>query len=325
MRRNLTIPPGPAGGDNEDDRLDTLLRILIEFGRLALVVLPYFVLGALVGAVVETYVKPDALPRYLHRGAWSVVVASVFGAVLPGCSCASMPVAQGLRRRGAQVGTVAAFVLVAPLLSPQTVVLTVALLGWRFAVARVGCSLLAGIVLGLLFNWLEHGVRAKGFVALPVAPDAEAPSACGGEGGDGACPTTGVRLWRSFLEIVKDLAKYVALGLLIAAVLVTLVPEESIPKTIGASGPLAYATAVLVGVPLYVCEGEEIPITRALLDKGLGPGPAFAFLLGSVGTCVPTLLMARKVLGGRPTLLYALAWFPFTVGSGLLFSLFYGA
>lgn len=35
-----------------------------------------------------------------------------------------------------------------------------------------------------------------------------------------------------------------------------------------------------------------MPLTYALLKLGLGPGLAFTFLLGSVGTCIPTVIMA---------------------------------
>ena len=69
------------------------------------------------------------------------------------------------------------------------------------------------------------------------------------------------RFWRSFVQITRNLGKYFILGMLIASVLTIFIPEEAIPQYIGSSGIFAYAVAVLVGIPLYVCEGEEIPIT----------------------------------------------------------------
>lgn len=42
------------------------------------------------------------------------------------------------------------------------------------------------------------------------------------------------------------------------AVLAALVPEHAIPSLLGgSSGARAYALAAVVGIPLYVCEGEE--------------------------------------------------------------------
>ena len=47
------------------------------------------------------------------------------------------PYGGGFEGKGARIGTVAAFIMVSPLLSPQTVILTYALLGWKFSLARV--------------------------------------------------------------------------------------------------------------------------------------------------------------------------------------------
>ncbi len=111
--------------------------------------------------------------------------------------------------------------------------------------------------------------------------------------------------------------------MLIAAALSALLPEEAIPGFLGgSSGFWAYVLAALVGIPLYVCEGEEVPITYALVERGLGPGPALTFLLGSVGTCVPTMFMARNIIGRRATVFYIVIWFVFAIVSGILLQAF---
>ena len=107
----------------------------------------------------------------------------------------------------------------------------------------------------------------------------------------------------------------------IASLLTVLLPPGVITRHIGSSGPLAYIAAVFLGVPLYVCEGEEIPLALSLLKLGLGPGPTFAFLLGSVGTCIPTLIMSQKLIGRRGLMVYSAWWIAFAFSAGLLFSL----
>jgi uncharacterized membrane protein YraQ (UPF0718 family) len=223
--------------------------------------------------------------------------------------------AEGLKEKGARIGTVAAFIMVSPLLSPQTVILTYALLGWKFSLARVVFSLAGAIILGIAFNYFEKN-KIKGF----VSPDKFSYAECK------SCPPAyevgKIGFWKSFLAIVKELGKYFLLGMFIASLLTVIIPEETIPKYIGSSGWFAYFVAVLLGIPIYICEGEEIPITLALLKLGLGSGPAFSFLLGSVGTCIPTMIMAQKVIGRKPVLFYIVYWFLFAVGAGLIFSLF---
>lgn len=291
-------------------------HILKEFISLTLLVIPYFILGTAFGALMETYIKPEFALRYLNKGTSSVINASILGAILPGCSCATIPMANGLKGKGARLGTIAAFIMVSPLLSPHILVLTYGMLGSKFTLARVTFSLSGAIILGIVFNYFEKK-KIKGF-ALPTKSKDNSCGSC-----SPGCEIEKTGFWQSFIKITKDLGKYFILGMFIASLLTVLIPEEAIPKYIGSSGVFAYAMAVLVGIPIYICEGEEIPITLALLKLGLGKGPAFSFLLGAVGTCIPTMIMAQKVIGKRPVLFYIIGWFVFAIGSGLLFSLFF--
>ncbi|OGR43842.1 MAG: hypothetical protein A2X35_09020 [Elusimicrobia bacterium GWA2_61_42] len=300
--------------------MDYLYAFAKEFLNLTWMVLPYFLGGAAFGAALDVYVKPEFALKHLGGGWLSMAKASVLGMVLPGCSCATMPMADGLRRKGADLGTVTSFLLASPLVSPQTLVLTFAVLGWKFAAARVLAAFCGAMMIGAIFLWLER--RHSGFLDIPAPePVKKCCSGCGcGGAGEDEAPQ---KFWPIFIDILKDLGKYFLIGMAIASLLTVLLPPAFIARHIGSSGPLAYIFAVLLGVPLYVCEGEEIPLTLSFMKLGLGPGPAFAFLLGSVGTCIPTMIMSQKLIGRRGLLVYAAWWLAFALGAGLLFGLFY--
>lgn len=290
-----------------------------EFFTLTWMVLPYFLGGAAFGAALDVFVKPEFALKHLGGGWLSMAKASILGMVMPGCSCATMPMAEGLRRKGADLGTVTSFLLASPLVSPQTLVLTWAVLGWKFTVARALAAFCGAMMIGAIFLWLER--KKPGFLDIPSFEPAKkcTSGCCGAAAAEEEGPK---KFWPIFIDILKDLSKYFVLGMAIASLLTVLIPPDVIPRYIGSSGPLAYLAAVLLGVPLYVCEGEEIPLTLSLLKLGLGPGPAFAFLLGSVGTCIPTMVMSQKLIGRRGLLVYAAWWVLFAFGAGLLFSFF---
>jgi len=213
----------------------------------------------------------------------------------------------GVKAQGGRLGTVTAFIIISPLLSPITIAMTYAMLGWKMTVARVVVPFLFSMSAGMLLNSLEAaGVWGFSFPAMANASQG------------GSCSIEPLRptLWGSLRHVLRDLGPYFLLGMALAALLTTLVPEEAIPRYIGGTGPFAYLLAAFIGIPVYVCEGEEVPLTYALLKLGLGPGPAFTFLLGSVGTCIPTVIMARKIIGSSATVLYVLAWFLFAIGGG---------
>lgn len=292
----------------------TLADLLIK-------VTPYFLLGVLFAGLLKVYVKPAWTERFFTRGTSSVFYASLAGALLPGCSCATMPMSDGVKAQSGHLGTVTAFIIISPLLSPITIVLTYAMLSGKMTVARIVVPFLFSMSVGMLLNILE-AARVKGFSFPAVVALDPSPQNCSGEN---SCSSNPFRptLWGSLRQVLRELGPYFLIGMALAAVLTTLIPEEAIPRYIGGSGPLAYLLASFIGIPVYVCEGEEVPLTYALLQLGLGPGPAFTFLLGSVGTCIPTLFMARKIIGTPATALYLAAWFFFAIAGGWAVSLMF--
>ncbi|HBE89272.1 MAG TPA: hypothetical protein DDW67_09065 [Elusimicrobia bacterium] len=298
--------------------MNWLHAFVLEFFRLTWEVLPWFLAGAAFGAALDVWLKPEFALKHLRGGWLSMAKASLLGMLMPGCACATMPMAEGLRRKGADLGTVTSFLLASPLASPQTLILTWALLGWPFAAARALAGLAGGMAIGAVFFNLEKKAAWLGIPAPAAGNKAPCCSGCacpGGEEGKEAPK----KFWPVFADIIKELGKYFAIGMAIASALVVSVPQGFIAGYLGSSGPLAYLAAALAGVPLYVCEGEEIPLTLSFMKLGLGPGPAFTFLLGSVGTCIPTMIMSQRLIGRRGLLVYAAFWLVFALSAGLLF------
>ncbi len=300
--------------------MDTVIDYFIKFGKeffsFTLMVLPWFIVGVVFGALLERYLNPNIARKYLGKGFGAIVNASLLGAILPGCSCATVPMANGLRQSGSSLATVAAFIMVSPLLSPHTLILNYGILGLPFTIARVVFSLIGAILLGIIIMFIS-GRKPEWFRTAEMVPMAD--DSCGCDDNCACEPGKGKSFWRSLYGNFMSLGKYFLMGMVLATLLTTLIPQDSIPKYLGSGGPLTYLAAIVVGIPLYVCEGEEIPITLALTQLGFGYGPSLAFLLGAVGTCIPTLAMAPKVIGKRATVLYFVYWLFFALTSGLIF------
>jgi uncharacterized membrane protein YraQ (UPF0718 family) len=220
---------------------------------------------------------------------------------------------------------VTAFIMVAPLLSPQTVILTATLLSVPMAIGRVALSLAVSLLLGALLNATHRTPRLA--TAVPAQggcgccgeePRLEAEGCYSAELPDHTVMhNRGQRFGRQFFRNVRALLPYLVAGLLAAATVSALVPQETIGHWLQ-GGWFAYVAATLLGIPMYVCDGGEIPLTRALLDMGVGPGPAFCFMLASVGTCIPTISMAFRIVGRTATLAYLGAWLVLAIGGGIL-------
>src|SRR5690606_2546195 len=120
--------------------------------------LPFLVLGVLLSAAITALVPPSFWTRALPRRPYAAVpVAGAAGAVLPGCECASVPVASGLMARGVTPAAALAFLLASPAIDPVVLVATAVALPGRaeMVVARFAASLVVAVLAGWL--WLRFG------------------------------------------------------------------------------------------------------------------------------------------------------------------------
>ncbi|MGW5336637.1 permease [Streptomyces bauhiniae] len=133
--------------------------------------LPFLILGTVLSGAINAFVPADLFTRVLpKRAALAVPVAGVAGAVLPGCECASVPVANSLIRRGVTPAAAFAFLLSAPAINP--IVLTATAVAFpgnpAMVAARLAASLATAAVMGWLWlcfgkeKWLRPAVRHTG-------------------------------------------------------------------------------------------------------------------------------------------------------------------
>jgi uncharacterized membrane protein YraQ (UPF0718 family) len=120
--------------------------------------LPFLIFGVLLSGAITAFVPASFWQRILPKNkALAVPVAGCAGLVLPGCECASVPVAGSLMNRGVAPSAALAFLLSAPAINPIVLVSTfVAFQGQpEMVFARFIASLGAAIIMGWL--WLKFG------------------------------------------------------------------------------------------------------------------------------------------------------------------------
>ncbi|MER5436126.1 permease [Streptomyces sp. NPDC002588] len=118
---------------------------------------PFLLLGTAVSGAINAFVPAQVFQRVLpKRPALAVPAAGIAGVVLPGCECASVPVANSLIGRGVTPAAAFAFLLSAPAINP--VVLTTTAIAFpnspAMVLARLLASLLTAAVMGWLWLWL---------------------------------------------------------------------------------------------------------------------------------------------------------------------------
>ena len=226
------------------------------FLAVVLQALPFLALGVLLSGLLSAYVPASWLRRALPSNpSLAVPVAGVGGLVLPGCECASVPVAASLARRGVAPAAAIAFLLAAPAVNPVVLVATsVAFPGdpemvWARLVASMGAAWAVG--------WLWQGPLGRGRPLPLVHRTLHAEGAA----------RSGV-----FLDSVRhDLLHaggFLVLGGLLAAVLNVVVPPAAL-DAIASREVVAVLALAGLAVALAICSEADAFVAASLSQFSL--------------------------------------------------------
>ena len=72
--------------------------------------------------------------------------------------------------------------------------------------------------------------------------------------------------------------------------MVTYIPNNLIASIAGDGGFLSILAATLVRIPSYLNGNAALPLVAGLMEKGMAPGAAMAFLVGGGMTSIPAAL-----------------------------------
>lgn len=260
----------------------------------------YILLGLLLAGVLHVVLDARAIHRRLGgRGMRSVTGAALLGIPLPLCSCAVVPAAIELHRKGASRAASLSFLITTPESGADSLLVTWGLLGPVMTIARPVASFLTGLVAGVAA--LATPSQARAGAPDPAALAAAAPACeddCALEHAHVARrPPAMVRMVRyAFVELLDDIAFWLVIGFLVAGVVLALVPDDLAQHQLG-SGIVPMLLMLAVGVPMYMCASASTPVAAALVAKGLSPGAALVFLLAGPATNAASLVLLLRHFG----------------------------
>jgi uncharacterized protein len=236
---------------------------------------------------------------------------AALGAITPFCSCSTIPVLAGLLRSGAPFGPTMTFLFASPLLDPVVLALLTFVIGFKGAALYAVVTFVSAIGMGVLLArlGLESDVKEAAYRSKDE---------------DDCCSVGLIPVWRRawseawgfFVPVVP----YLLVGTAIGAVVYSFIPTEWVASVAGPDQPLAIPMAAAFGVPIYVNAETFLPITSALLEKGMGLGAVVALVVTGMGVSLPEVSMLAGLFRVRLVVVLVASVFVVAIGSGMIFA-----
>ncbi len=299
------LSPGPSLPTRVQDGLTLSISVLIES-------LPFVILGVLLSIVVQVWVPPGVIERWMPRAPWARrAVLSLLGMLIPVCECGNVPFARGLMMRGLGVAETLTFLIAAPIVNPIVIITTHQAFGFDdgILIAR----LLGGYAVANLIGWLySRHPDPDGLLTERFRASCEVSLETAAHGGGSG---KGQRSLAQFVVELRAVMPALVIGSALAGAVQVLVPRSAL-LAIGSNPALSIVAMIALAMIVSICSNVDAFFALSFAST-FTPGSIVAFLL--VGPLVDVKMLAllrttfrTKVLA---TLVVIVVLFAVAVGS----------
>lgn len=278
---------------------------------------PFLLLGSITAGLIEAFVKAEDIWRFVPSNRLAATIMGAFlGLAFPVCECGVVPVTRRLFNKGLPVSLGVAFLLGAPFMNPIVFASTYIAFGFGpVFIGRIVITILVAVTVGLVI-----GAFAKPSAVLkPVSQEQdhshehEAPAA------------TRAKLLQA-LQIAADeffeMGRFLILGSALAALMQTLVPQESL-LALGTGSVLSVLFMQVLAYILSVCSTVDSFLALAFVNT-FTTGAIVSFLSFGPMVDIKSTLMFTGVFRKRIVLYLILLPFMLNLLAGVLLNLALG-
>lgn len=129
--------------------------------KMTIDILPLLVFAFIAAGMVQVLLPQELMSRWVgeESGLRGILIGTVAGGLTPGGPYVSLPLAAGLLRAGAGVGTMVAFISAWSLWAVARMPMEFGIMGWRFTLVRLACTFFFPPVAGFLAQTFFSGFK----------------------------------------------------------------------------------------------------------------------------------------------------------------------
>ena len=124
-------------------------------------ILPLLIFAFIVAGMIQVLLPQELIGRWVgaESGLRGILLGSIAGGLAPGGPYVSLPIAAGLLKSGAGVGTMVAFLTGWSLLAFGRLPMEVGIMGWKFTAIRFASTLIFAPIAGLIAHLFFANVK----------------------------------------------------------------------------------------------------------------------------------------------------------------------
>ncbi len=322
----------------------------------------FLVISYLVG-VLQEFITPEKIQSILSsRNGKGYIIAALLGSITPFCSCSTIPFLKGLLRARAGFGPMMVFLFSSPLLNPVIIGLFVVTFGIKVALFYFLVAIIVAVTAGFVLEKLgfERYVRPEAYEVAessscgtsctpkkeqaPVSCCSGAPepaaalysSTASASCSDSAAACSDsteamakqenrwLRIWLSTWKDFKQVFPYLLIGITLGAFIYGFMPTDLIAEYAGEGNWYAIPIAAVIGIPLYIRAEAVIPLSAALVAKGMALGSVMALIIGSAGASLTEVILLKSIFKNQMIIAFLTVILGMAVGAGYLYSFIFG-
>ena len=274
--------------------------------------IPVF-LGFFFSGLINEFVPQKLVQRYLGDDSFkSIFMATWVGVLLPVCCMGSLPIAITLRKKGARLGPILAFLVATPATSIPVLLVSWKLMGLTYTIFMAATVIVMGLMMGMIGSF----IKISAFKEVDSCPDC-----CTEAHDDKPYRVRAMNVLRyAFIELPRKIGFEILIGAVVASVIVSFASVREFLH-VQLSGFKGYVLLVLVGLVDYVCSTASVPVAHALTQSGVSLGKSMVYLLMGPITSYSTILVIRKEFGGKVLLVYLFVISTISILAGLTYDL----
>jgi len=136
-------------------------------------------------------------------------------------------------------------------------------------------------------------------------------------------PNRWMRIWQATWKDFKQVLPYLLLGITLGSFIYGFIPTDLIAQYAGEGHWYAIPIAAVIGIPLYIRAEAVIPLSAALVQKGMALGSVMALIIGSAGASLTEVILLKAIFKNQMIAAFLVVILGMAIAAGYLYSVIF--